>query len=192
MHVNTITAELTRLLERLEKQLDGPGRLEDDMEEVSVKRSALQDFLWWIQRQEGSMEDLMKDAAILQDYGQISKIILEGINRHALIHQPVGDFLTAVLSNNLREAFARADEGNRKVMFQIVSYCHNQIPGVCWGTPEKVRAWIEMPVENWKRGLMAPETDREVERQNSLGIWGFTKFTIEQRLRELEEKEGGE
>lgn len=154
--------------------------------------NVLSGLLTWITVTEGSMDDLMDDAAILHDYGQIRQNIVEGINRHALLHEPKGDFLTAVLSNNLREAFARADNGNQKTMHQIVSYCHNQIPGVCWGSPEKVKAWIEMPVEKWVQGLMSPETTKEIQRQDGLGIWGFTKFTIEKRLHELEEKEGVE
>jgi len=138
--------------------------------------NVLSGLLTWISITEGTMDDLMDDAAILQDYGQIRQNIVEGINRHALLHQQVGHFLTAVLSNNLREAFARADNENQKTMHQIVSYCHNQIPGVCWGSPEKVKAWIEMPVEKRVKGLMAPETTKEIQRQDSLGIWGFTKF----------------
>lgn len=190
MHVKTITAELTRLLEGLEKQIDKGSRFHEDQEEVSIKRSVLQDFLWWIQRQEGSIEDLMKDAAILQDFGQIRQNIVEGMNRFVLLHQPVGHFLTAVLSNNLREAFARADDENQKTMFQIVSYCHNQIPGNCWGTPEKVKAWVEMDPKDFPI-VEAPTETKERERQDREVIWGTTKFSIEKRLHELE-KEGGE
>ncbi len=152
--------------------------------------NALTGLLTWITVTEGSMDDLMDDAAILQDYGQIGVPILEGINRFVLYHTRAGDFLTGVLCNDLREAFARADHLNQKVLFQVVSYCHNQIPGNCWGTPEKVKAWIEMPVEKWNPNLMAPETTTEIERQDREGIWGFTKFTIEKRLRELEKEEG--
>lgn len=138
--------------------------------------NVLSGLLTWINITEGTVEDLMDDAAILQDYGQIGEPILKGINRFALLHEGKGDFITAVLCNNLREALARADHLNQKVMFQIVSYCHNQIPGNCWGSPEKVKAWIEMPVEKWNRNLMAPETTKEIERQDREGIWGFTKF----------------
>lgn len=138
--------------------------------------NALTGLLTWITITEGSMDDLMDDAAILQDYGQIGEPILKGINRFVLLHEGKGDFITAVLCNDLREAFARADHLNQKVLFQIVSYCHNQIPGNCWGSPEKVKAWIEMPVEKWNRNLMAPETTKEIERQDREGIWGFTKF----------------
>ena len=68
---------------------------------------------------------------------------LDGINRYVNDRCPVGSFLFAVLSNNLKESFARADEDNLKDMFEIVSYCYNKIPLHCWGSPEKVQQWLE-------------------------------------------------
>ena len=58
-------------------------------------------------------------------------------------HEPVGDFLTAVLENNLREACARADDENQANLPAYLGYLHNEAPGKCWGSPEKVRAWLE-------------------------------------------------
>ncbi len=52
-----------------------------------------------------------------------------------------GEFLSAVLSNNLREAFGRADDINQARMFDIVQYCYNEIPSPCWGSPEAMRTW---------------------------------------------------
>lgn len=67
---------------------------------------------------------------------------MRGLRQYADDHQPVGGFLTAVLSNDLKGAFGRADENNRAAMFDIVSYCYNDIPSECWGSPEKVEAWL--------------------------------------------------
>lgn len=53
-----------------------------------------------------------------------------------------GGFVTAVLENNLREALGRADEDNRQDIFDIVSYCYNEIPEPCWGSEEKMKAWF--------------------------------------------------
>ncbi len=55
---------------------------------------------------------------------------------------PTGDFLRAVLSNDLREAIGRADDGNLDALIHIVAYCYNDIPGHCWGTPEAVEGWL--------------------------------------------------
>lgn len=54
-----------------------------------------------------------------------------------------GGFLYAVLSNDLKESFGRADLENRHDMFDIVSYCWNSIPTDCWGSPENVQAWMD-------------------------------------------------
>ena len=58
-------------------------------------------------------------------------------------HIPTGGFLEAVISNNLKESFARADETNQMSMARIVSYLYNYAPMECWGSPEKYKAWIE-------------------------------------------------
>jgi len=55
---------------------------------------------------------------------------------------PPGDFLLAVLRNDLKESFARADMTNRAALFDIVNYLYNCVPGKCWGTPERVEQWL--------------------------------------------------
>ena len=57
--------------------------------------------------------------------------------------RPTGSFLRAVLENNLREAFAKADGANRRNLFAIVAFLYLYAPGTCWGSPEKVRAWLK-------------------------------------------------
>jgi len=64
------------------------------------------------------------------------------IDRYVASGIPPGGFLLAVLQNDLKEAFARADEGNTRDMFEIVSYCYNNIPSVAWGSPAAVLAWL--------------------------------------------------
>jgi len=55
---------------------------------------------------------------------------------------PTGGFLQAVLENNLIEAFARADEDNQSSMFEIVKYVYNELPLICYGSPAKVKKWL--------------------------------------------------
>lgn len=71
----------------------------------------------------------------------IPEITRESIDAWAREARPTGEFLRAVLSNNLREAFALADLENRVAMFDIVSYCWNEIPALCWGSPVSVEGW---------------------------------------------------
>lgn len=54
-----------------------------------------------------------------------------------------GGFLTAVLENNLLQAITRADNENLKLLPNIVSYCWNEIPSTCWGSPERVDKWLD-------------------------------------------------
>ena len=56
---------------------------------------------------------------------------------------PGGSFFTAVVSNDLMRAFARADETNADAMRDWVMWLYNDAPGGCYGSPERVRAWME-------------------------------------------------
>lgn len=55
---------------------------------------------------------------------------------------PPGSFLMAVLCNNLAEACGRADLQNRRRLFEYVQYLYNDAPSACWGSKEKVDAWL--------------------------------------------------
>ncbi len=68
--------------------------------------------------------------------------IIESLRRYGEHKTPTGDFLHAVLCNDLREACARADDGNRKVLFEIVAYCYYELPSASWGSREKVEKWL--------------------------------------------------
>jgi hypothetical protein len=54
---------------------------------------------------------------------------------------PPGNFLTAVLSNDLCEACGRADDTNQTLLFAYISWLYSQAPGGCWGSPERFQAW---------------------------------------------------
>ena len=65
------------------------------------------------------------------------------IDRYVRDHCPTGGFLYAVLTNDLFEAVARADEYNRECLSDICEYIQTHIPSIAWGNPEKVRQWLE-------------------------------------------------
>jgi len=67
----------------------------------------------------------------------------EGIDRYVNQGIPPGGFLEAVLSNDLKGALGRADEENRRDLFEIVQYCYMEIPSDCWGSAEKVSEWLK-------------------------------------------------
>jgi len=53
-----------------------------------------------------------------------------------------GRFMTAVICNDLKNAFGQADKINRERLFDIVTFFYNYVPGNAWGSPEKMKGWI--------------------------------------------------
>lgn len=68
-------------------------------------------------------------------YGALERYLNNGI-------MP-GSFLTAVLENNLCEAFGRADICNEHNMKNIVGYVYNHLPSNAWGSKERVTTYLE-------------------------------------------------
>lgn len=68
--------------------------------------------------------------------------MVSALNRYAQMRCPVGGFLTALLSNDLKEACGRADDDNLHNIPALVAYCYNELPSPCWGSPEKVANWL--------------------------------------------------
>jgi len=71
--------------------------------------------------------------------------VIESLHRYVDERILPSDFIYAVLTNNLREAFRLADEANLAALHEIVIYCWNNIPAECWGNPAKVAAWLTPP-----------------------------------------------
>jgi hypothetical protein len=73
--------------------------------------------------------------------------IVEALRLYGSMHYSVGDFLTAVLRNDLVEACGRADDVNCRLLPEIVRFCYCALPGNSWGSPEKVKDWLAKRVE---------------------------------------------
>jgi hypothetical protein len=67
---------------------------------------------------------------------------LESLRAYVQTKRPTGDFLHAVLTNDLMEACCRADSQNRYLIFDIVNWLYNRAPAQCWGSVEKVERWL--------------------------------------------------
>lgn len=76
--------------------------------------------------------------------------MIDSIDAFVAEGRPVGHFLTAVLSNNLQDAVAHADDQNLANLPAFVGYLYNEVPGSCWGSPVKVAAWYERIVAERK------------------------------------------
>ena len=73
----------------------------------------------------------------------IPKHTKEAIDRYVEQGYPTGDFLRAVLTNNLYDAACYADNENRDALYDIVIYLFNYLPYCSFGTIEKVKAWLQ-------------------------------------------------
>lgn len=73
----------------------------------------------------------------------IPEDIKQSLEKYTQQRIPTGGFLYAVLSNDLFEAFGRADNENRLLLFNICSYIYNELPSTCWGSKEKVNNWLK-------------------------------------------------
>ncbi|MEF8794030.1 hypothetical protein [Thiohalorhabdus sp.] len=67
----------------------------------------------------------------------------EALSLHHYITRgdPLGGFLSAVMSNQLVEAYSKADNHNRQHMEAYAFFLFNDAPMDCWGSPEAVQEW---------------------------------------------------
>jgi hypothetical protein len=72
----------------------------------------------------------------------------EALERYVKQRIPTGDFLRAVLSNDLFDAMGRADLDNRRDLYEICQYVYNDMPSTCWGSPAIVDAWLAKEEES--------------------------------------------
>jgi hypothetical protein len=69
--------------------------------------------------------------------------IIGAIERYVEHGIPTGSCTEAILSNDLFDAFGRADEDTREGMFQIVQHIYSNTPRGCWGSREAYSDWIK-------------------------------------------------
>lgn len=62
-----------------------------------------------------------------------------------------GVFLTAVLENNLVEAYGRADGINAERMRDWVEWLYNKVPAIAWGSKARIKAWCR---QGGEKGLV--------------------------------------
>ncbi len=76
-----------------------------------------------------------------QDF-YIPERMMPGIQRYIEERILPGNFLTAVICNNLKHAVMYADDENIRNLPAYASYFYSKAPIECWGSEEKMKAWI--------------------------------------------------
>lgn len=64
-----------------------------------------------------------------------------GIVRWIMYRIAPGDFLCAIIKNDLRDACARADDTNRFLLWNYCNFFYNYAPSPCWGSPAHFEDW---------------------------------------------------
>jgi len=89
----------------------------------------------------------MKPAEFVYCNESIPHHMWEPLTGYIERHEPVGHFLTALLSNDLRGAVGFADNSNVRVLHVYVAYLNMHAPAVCWGNREAVAWWLARAVK---------------------------------------------
>lgn len=69
------------------------------------------------------------------NYKVLPESMRGGAERHIEYGIFPGSFMQAVICNDLQEAFGRADDINRELMFDNVCFWYNEAPSNCHGSP---------------------------------------------------------
>ena len=76
------------------------------------------------------------------DYAAIPPHMQEALRRYIVQGIRPGQFLSAVLSNNLERAVGHADAENLPLLKLYVQWLYNVAPSTCWGSMAAMEAWI--------------------------------------------------
>jgi len=83
-----------------------------------------------------------------EDYDSVpSRHMVEAVKNWVENGIPPGSFLSAVITNDLKEAAATADSINRHLLFEWVGWFWMRAPSDCWGSLENAQKWIQMHKE---------------------------------------------
>jgi len=77
------------------------------------------------------------------EYASIPERMQEAIKRYVIDHVRPGQFLMAVICNNLRDAVNYADDENLLLIRLYVQWFYNRAPSSCHGSPTNMVTWIE-------------------------------------------------
>jgi hypothetical protein len=69
--------------------------------------------------------------------------MIGGMEKYLFSRVPPGDFMRAVLENDLVESVQRADPTNRLLLRQWAQFLLGDVPREAWGSHRKVNLWIK-------------------------------------------------
>lgn len=72
----------------------------------------------------------------------ISPTMVEDIRTYIDHGVDPGNFLSAVICNNLKEAVGRADDADMAALPAFVAFFYNEAPSACWGSLDKMTKYM--------------------------------------------------
>jgi hypothetical protein len=90
---------------------------------------------------------------MMTDYTKLPEYMRGGMQRYIQDGVAPGDFLQAVLKNDLMHAVGQADDANVKLLPLYVRWLYNEVPGAAWGSEENFKNWIKHHPSNAKEKL---------------------------------------
>ena len=73
---------------------------------------------------------------------QIPDHLIDSIIEYVFNGRPCGGFLESVFSNDLTQAYGRADHKSMQGIPEIVKWLYNTAPRGCWGSKENYKLWV--------------------------------------------------
>lgn len=90
-----------------------------------------------------ALHSIMKGAGFhrVESAPPVPPFVKTALDEWATAGQWPGQFVTAVLQNDLIDAFGKADPNSLAAMLKIVGYVYNDLPARCHGSKERMNQW---------------------------------------------------
>ena len=101
-----------------------------------------------------------------------------GITRYIFDGNPPGEFLQAVIKNDLKAAVGLADDENRTILNRYVVFFYNHAPAGCWGGPEQFENWVKKFADKDKPKkikLICPKCGSDNVWKDAIAYWSPEK-----------------
>ncbi len=77
----------------------------------------------------------------LIDYSQLPEHLRKGVEEYIERGHIPGDFLSAVISNDLMQAFGHGDDMSKSALEGIIQFMWMEAPSSCWGSKDFMKKW---------------------------------------------------
>jgi hypothetical protein len=82
---------------------------------------------------------------------ELPEHMVRALKRYVSHGDDPGNFLRAVLANDLISACDKADSINIKLLPQYARYMYNNMPAGSWGSTERISAWRHKKQQGWSK-----------------------------------------